>query len=329
VLLSYAKIALQHDLLQSRVPDEAHLESWLEAYFPPLLRERYRPGIEGHSLRREIIALGLTNAVVNRGGPAMTARLAAETRRPASDVAQAFVAVREVFDLPALWQRIDALDGKVPGEAQLRLYEATQELVRGRTRWFLQHAGPSQDLPSAIAAHRRGLQALAGGLETVLPPRRKARLDADRDRLAEGGVPGELAAEVARLDVLAQAPAITTIALATGKSVPDTARAFLDIGERLRIADLIAKADAIRTSDQYDGLAIAQAAGRLRAAQDAFTRTALAAGDVEAWSARHRNRLEQVQATLDDIGSTASLTVSRLLVAAGQLSELAEAAPSA
>jgi glutamate dehydrogenase len=234
-----------------------------------------------------------------------------------------------VFDLPTLWQRIDALDGKVQGEAQLRLYEATQQLVSGRTRWFLQHADTLKDLPGTIAAHKRGLQALAGALDTVLPPRRKARLDADRHRLAEGGIPHDLATDVARLDVLAQAPAITTIAQAMGKSVPDTARAFLEIGERLRIADLIAKAETIRTSDQYDGLAIVQAGGRLRAAQDAFTRAALAEGGVEAWSAAHRDRLERVQATLDDIGRDGQLTVSRLVVATGQLSELAAAAPSA
>ena len=45
VLLSYAKIALQHDILESRVPDEPQLESWLDAYFPPLLRERFAAGI--------------------------------------------------------------------------------------------------------------------------------------------------------------------------------------------------------------------------------------------------------------------------------------------
>src|SRR5262249_37929656 len=119
VLLSYAKIALQHDILESKVPDEPQLESWLTAYFPSLLRERFAADIDKHSLRREIIALGLTNAVINRGGPAMAARLAAETRLPASDVARAFMAVREIFDLPALWQRIDELDGAAKGDAQL------------------------------------------------------------------------------------------------------------------------------------------------------------------------------------------------------------------
>ena len=129
LLLSYAKIALQHDILESRVPDDPQLEAWLTRLFPAAPARALRAGIDGHSLRREIIALGLTNTVVNRGGPAMAVRLAGETRRPAPDVALAFMAAREVFDLPALWQRIDSLDGRVQGEAQLRLYEATRDLV--------------------------------------------------------------------------------------------------------------------------------------------------------------------------------------------------------
>ena len=69
VLLSYAKIALSQDLLASNVPDEPLLESWLSAYFPERLRTRFAGDIKKHILRREIIATGLTNAIVNRGGP--------------------------------------------------------------------------------------------------------------------------------------------------------------------------------------------------------------------------------------------------------------------
>ena len=332
VLLSFAKIALQHDILQSKVPDEPQLESWLTAYFPPLLRERYRAGIDGHSLRREIIALGLTNAVVNRCGPAMAVRLAGETRRPAADVAHAFMAAREVFDLPQLWQRIDALDGRVQGEAQLRLYEATQDLVNAQTQWFLRNGEALTDLTGTIARHKAGLAALTAALESVLPPRRKADLEREARRLGEGGIPADLAADVGRLNVLGEAPAITEIAQATGQPVPAAARTFLEIGEHLRIPDLGAKGAAIASSDQYDRLAIAQAIGQLAAVQAAFTRSAIAAGGTEAWRAAQGVRLDRLQSTLEDIaGGEGMLTVSRLLVAAGQLSELAAApaAPSA
>ncbi|MBX9588246.1 MAG: NAD-glutamate dehydrogenase [Hyphomonadaceae bacterium] len=331
VLLSYAKIALQHDILQSTLPDEPQLESWLLGYFPPLLRERYRNGIDGHSLRREIIALGLTNAVVNRGGPTMAVRLASETRKPVSDVAHAFMAAREVFDLPRLWQRIDALDGRAQGEAQLRLYEATQDLVNAQTRWFLRDGTALVDLAGTIARHKAGLATLSADLENILPPRSKAGLERETRRHGEGGIPADLATDIARLSVLAQAPSITEIARASDRPIPDTSHIFLAIGDHLRIADLAAKGIALATSDQYDRLAIAQAISQLAAAQAAFTRSAIAAGSAEAWYAAQGERLARLLVTLDAVVGEGATTVSRLLVAAGLLSELAAtpAAPSA
>src|SRR5215468_5678233 len=189
VLLSYAKIALQHDLLESRVPDEPGLEPWLSGYFPAALQARFGPEVEKHSLRREIIALGLTNAIVNRGGPAMAARLAEETQRSSADVAHAFLAAREVFELPALWQRIDALDGKAKGAAQLALYQVIQSLVNAQTLWFLRNGSAIADLEGTIARHRAGVAALKGALASVLTARRQALLAAEAARLRGAGVP--------------------------------------------------------------------------------------------------------------------------------------------
>jgi glutamate dehydrogenase len=329
VLLSYAKIALQQDILQSRVPDEPQLESWLLGYFPPLLRERFRAGIDAHSLRREIIALGLTNAVVNRGGPAMAVRLAAETQRPASEVAHAFMAAREVFDLPRLWERIDALDGNVAGEAQLDLYQSTRDLLNEQTRWFLRRGVAMGDLAAVIARHKAGISALAGALESVLPPRRKSRLAREAARLAKGGVPADLPGDVARLDVLAQAPAIAEIAREMGKPVPETARIFFEIGERLGIDDLARRGVAIATADQYDRLAIAQVLDRLAAAQAAFTREAVRAGDWKAWSSSQGEQIARIRQTLDEAAGESALTLSRLLVAAAALDDLAAGAGGA
>ena len=165
-----------------------------------------------------------------------------------------------------------------------------------------------------------------------MPPRRKANLEREARRLGEGGIPADLAADVGQLNVLREAPAITEIAQTTGQPVPAAARTFLEIGEHLRIPDLGAKGAAIASSDQYDRLAIAQAIGQLAAVQAAFTRSAIAAGGTEAWRAAQGVRLDRLQSTLEDIaGGEGMLTVSRLLVAAGQLSELAAApaAPSA
>ena len=332
VLLSYAKIALQHDLLQSGVPDEPQLEHWLMGYFPPQLREKFAADIKRHSLRREIIALGLTNTIVNRGGPAMAVRLADETRRTTAEVAYAFLAARETFELPALWQRIDALDGKTKGEAQLALYRTTQDLVGEQTLWFLRDGAALADLAGTIVRHRAGIAALEPALANVLPARRKAQLEREARRLGEGGIPAELAADIAVLDVLGLAPSITQIAEQTGTPVSDAARTYLAIGEHLRIADLAAKAGSIPTPDYYDRLAVAQALGQLAAAQAAFTRDAIGwqrSGGLEAWLAHQGDRLDRVKATLEEIAGEGTLTVSRLLVAAGQLAGLADASAAA
>jgi glutamate dehydrogenase len=238
------------------------------------------------------------------------------------------MAVREVFALPALWQRIDALDGKVGGEAQLGLYAATRDLVNEQTLWFLRNRAAVADLPGTIARHKTGLEALAASLKDALPPRRRTGLAREAGRLADGGIPADLAADIARLQVLRQAPAISEIARAPGQDVPRTARIFLGIGEQLRIDDLSGRGAAIVTADTYDRLAVAQALERLAAAQAAFSLEAIRTGSGEAWLESRGDRLAGVRAMLDEVAGDGTLTVSRLTVAAGRLNELADA-PSA
>ncbi len=133
--------------------------------------------------------------------------------------------------------------------------------------------------------------------------------------------------------MLGLAPAITEIAEETGAGIADTARTHFAVGEYLRLADLAQNARSIATPDYYDRLAVAQAQARLEAAQAAFTRAAVRTkGGFDAWLAGQSDRLARVKAMLEEIAADAVLTVSRLLVAAGQLSDLAasgSAAPSA
>ena len=97
----------------------------------------------------------------------------------------------EMFKLPALWQRIDALDGRAKGLAQLALYQATQDLVNAQTLWFLRNGSAMSDLPGTIARHRTGVGALKSALASVLPARRQALLETEARRLAGVGVPAE------------------------------------------------------------------------------------------------------------------------------------------
>jgi glutamate dehydrogenase len=273
--------------------------------------------------------------MVDRAGPTMVVRLTDETNRTTANVAHAFLAAREVFELPSLWQRIDALDGLLRGAPQLALYQATQDLLLSATLWFLRDGAALADLAGTIVRHRDGIRALRPALDGVLTERGRRRLADKVTALAEGGVPADLAADIAALDVLRLAPAITAVAAQTGMPYPAAAAVYLRIGEHLRTGDLAAKAAQLSADDYYDRLAVMQALGQLSDAEAKLTHSALSAiagGDAagaEDWLSRQDQRFARVGQMLREVAGASALTVARLSVAAGQLAELAAVSEAA
>jgi glutamate dehydrogenase len=328
VLLSYSKIALLHDLLASTVPDEPALEPLLLAYFPPALATRYADDIRGHRLRREIIATTLTNQIVNRLGSASPQRMADETARPVAEIAHAFTIARAVLGLPEIWQQIDALDGKIGGQIQLELYSRTQDALAHTTRWFMregQMAGGSGGLDAAIATHAKGAADLTALLDGRLGGATEGKLRAARQQLVDEQIPTDLAAYLARLAFLVDAPAITEAAARSGVPQETVARVVLGLNERFHLRELIDAGRRIRATDSYDLLAIA---GAEQALLDARRRIALdiltgpAASDLDAWKGRHEVEIGRVAHALESLASSGPLTPSRLMVAATRLGDL-------
>ena len=256
----------------------------------------------------------------------MAVRLADETRRPDLPTSRyAFMAAREVFELPALWQRIDALDGKVKGEAQLRLYQATQDLVNAQTLWFLRDGTPLRISPAPSPGIRRACQHSLQSLNDVLPPRRRAKLEQEAlSGSAKRGIPADLAADVAGSRSWGWRRRSPRSPATTGHPVPETARVYLEIGEQLRIADSCRQgprhrhARPLRPPGHRPGAEPARRRpGRLHARRHRRRRLGRPGVPSRASSlAACRRRWRRSPAR-------ARLTVSRLLVAAGQLSDLA------
>ncbi|WP_163317196.1 NAD-glutamate dehydrogenase domain-containing protein, partial [Enterobacter hormaechei] len=87
-----------------------YLARELIRYFPRPVQERFPDAIEAHRLRREIIATGLSNSMINRGGPTFVVRLADQTGADVSTIASAFAAVRDAYGMTALNTELDGLD---------------------------------------------------------------------------------------------------------------------------------------------------------------------------------------------------------------------------
>ncbi len=333
ILSSYAKIALLHDLLASTVPDDPGMQALLIDYFPQALQKAFPAALAEHRLRREIIATTLTNGLVNRLGAATPLQLASESAQPIAQVAYAFMAARGVFDLADLWRRIDGLDGHVKGELQLELYERVRALLVRATAFFLRSGVAARDLQATVVRHRAGLAEIRDAIGAVGPAASRARQAALQSRLIAEAVPADIADDVALLPLLTDAPVMIETALATQQPLLSAAQVFLDVGDRFRLDDIVERAQAIRTADDYDRLAIASATTALLEAQRAIAVSALALGDgggaaIEPWLEQRLMASDRVIADLAEISGAGELTVSRMTVAASRLSDLARMPPA-
>jgi glutamate dehydrogenase len=325
VLLAYAKLTLYDDLLASGVPDDSYLARELSRYFPREVRDKFPDSVESHRLRREIISTNLANAVINRGGPACVVRLIDETDADVPTIAMAFVTVDETYGLNRLNDAIDALDTRIDGQLQLGLYAAVQDLLHSRMVWYVRNVDFGAGLEAVIARFGSGIREIAAGLDNNLPQGIQARRSGRRQSLIDGGVPAELAGELADLDTLVSAPDIVTVAQRTNRAIGDTAATFFAAEANFGLDRFMTAARGIPANDFFERLAIDRAVGQIAAAERGLVADILATSQfgqqaADNWLAAHP-RATRIRQSVEEI-ATSGLTLAKLTVAANLLGDL-------
>lgn len=327
VLLAYAKIVLFSDIVASDVPDEAHFERDLLGYFPERMAKKYAAEIGGHRLRREIIARVVANDLVNRGGPSFVNRLQEASGRSAADVVRAFAVVRDGFALPALYREIDALDNVVDGTMQLDLYQAVSRLIFGTSGWYLRNEHSDAPLASRIAELQEARAALEPKFSGMLPAFTRDRIQNRKAGFAAAGAPEKLAERLSLLEVGELVPDIALVAKTAKADILAAAKAFFAVSEAFRIPRIEDATHAIATSDYYEGLALSRASDTIGAARRGIAVAALASfgtadDPVATWLEAGGERINRTRERLQALTEGGDITVSRLTVAAGLMSDL-------
>jgi glutamate dehydrogenase len=328
VLLAYAKLSLNDDLLDSSVPDDPYLGRELNRYFPPAVAEKFPDALTHHRLRREIIATQLANSMINRGGPTLVVRIADETGAPPSRIAAAFAAVRNSYDLIGLNTDIEALDNAIPGKLQLDLFTIVQDLILDRLVWFLRNVDLSRGLAAVIEHYHAGIATVAGALDGVLTEGAGKARAARATELAGAGVPEAVARRIADLPWLIPASDVVLVADRIKKSVADVAATYFAAGAYFQVDRIAAAARSIPVADYFDRLALDRALDAIGAAECRITAGMMAdgaagAGAVEQWIAARRDDVERVRMAVHEIAGS-GLTLSKLSVAASMLGDLAK-----
>jgi glutamate dehydrogenase len=330
-ILAYAKNSLYADLLAGTAPDDSYLSHELFAYFPKILADRYPDSITSHRLRREVIATVLANAVINRGGPGFVVKLMGATSTDASQVAAAFCLARDAYGLERLYGEIDALDGQISGHTQLALYAELATLLERETLWLLRNADFTGPLGDLVLTYAQGVTDVAGLIATLVPPTVEKTVAARVDSFGAGGAPPGIGRRVAELSALSFATDIALVAERTKSPVAQAATAFFGVLDIFGLASVIETGNHIVLADRFDRMALDRALANLMRAQRDLTVDVLAAGHgdiaarLDAWKQARPDAVDRVAAAVAGLVK-GDMTVSRLSVAAGLLSDLARTA---
>ncbi len=331
ILLSYTKIMLYEELLDSDVPEDPYLSGELERYFPTPLRERFRDRMEDHRLRREIVATHLSNSMVNRCGTTFAYRLGEETGAPVSEISRAYTAAREIFGMRDLWTEIEGLDNQVEAGVQTKMLLDARKLVERATRWLLRNRRPPLDIEATISHFSEEARELTQLIPELLIDGDRENLKKATEQLVEEGVPQDLAERVSVLSVMFSALDTVDVAAATGQTAETVAAVYFTLGDQLTLHWLRRHIEALPRNNRWRTLARAALRDDLYNLQADLTGEILRAvpGDVpaeeriEEWISANRKPVDRVAQVLRDINSSGTFDLSTLSVALRELRNLA------
>lgn len=331
VLLSYDKIVIFNQLLESDVPEDPFLSKELQRYFPKPLQEKYADYMLSHRLRREIIATAVTNSLVNRMGSTFLLRMQEDTGETPAQIAKAYTIIRESMLARELWAEIDALDHKVGENVQLEALAGIWHLQRNLTRWLIALPGLLLDIARMVERYQEPFSTLLQSLPAALTSADKSAFEAEFSRLSALGMSARLAHFLAALPYLNSAMDIIELSLLENQPVMAVAQAHFALSDALHINWLMENVEMLPVTGRWQAQARGVLRDELQAQQRQLVSTVLATATtgkspadwVSTWLSRDDAALKYTLGMFTDMRSLSEMDFPTLSVAVRRLAQIA------
>ena len=337
VMLAYAKTTAVVELLDSSLPDDPYLGSWLTLYFPPAMRVQLADSLPKHRLRREIISTVLVNELVNLQGVSFYRRMEEETGAGIADISRAWLVTRDVLNLPRWWEAIDRLGVQVSAEQQIELFLELRRVSERATMWMIRRHRSPLDVAAAVATFAGGVELLARDLDVCAPGALGRDLRRVHTNFTAAGVPDDLADRAAIWSRLHSAFDIVDLASKYNRQVPDVARVYWGVFDRLDLAWLWDRVGSLPRQTRWTNQARSAVRDDLMDALRGVAEGVLRTGDrldapdvlVLGWAQSEARSVARTLSLLSDVRAEGLFDLASLSVAVHQLWYLAPGPMSA
>jgi glutamate dehydrogenase len=309
VLLAYVKIRLFKQLLGSELPADCLSGEELSNYFPKPLRDRFQDLMPSHRLAPDIISTELANEIVNRAGVTFIFRLREETGTGPADISRAYMIARQVFDMPAVWNQVEALDNIAAAQVQIDVLLEGRKLVERASRWLLRNRPQPLYVDANISYFADGVRAVAQVISELIPEDARVQMEERVAGLVAAKIPEDLARRVATYNELFSALDIVEVAESEQMSVEDVSAVYYLLGEQLDLHWMRDQIVALPRGNRWQALARAALRDDLQAQERLLTRDVLrqdssqpdADSRIAAWMTRNDSSVRRCRQVLADL----------------------------
>jgi glutamate dehydrogenase len=322
VVLAYTKSVNKTEMVRTEFPDDPYLEPDLVRYFPTVLQQKYRPEILDHRLRREIIATQVANQMVNLSGISFDNRMTEDTGAGVVDVMRSWVAARDIFKFPAIWDQIEALPTHVKLDTQLDMFLEARRMVERGALWLLRHRRPPLEIAAVVAEFEPGISELSKTLESHLRGKMRDQLFANEAARLAAGVPEVVAQRSVVWPLMHTAFDIIDLAIRRNLPVSKTASAYWEVFAELDLGWLWDAVGMLPRNDRWQTQARSALRDDLMSALADLADDALYVGSAREWAAANERVVKRAMAMFTEIRRSDAYDLTTLSVALRQLRNL-------
>lgn len=146
VLLSYSKIILQMELLNTSIVNDPNNLEFLLKSFPRVMLDAFnnknlnnKNHIWQHPLRKEIIATHLSNTFIHEMGISFIPEINQETSKSVIEIITAYITIRKIFDIDAIMKELCDNYRNLNANHLLYIYNNIRVILRKSVKWLLRN----------------------------------------------------------------------------------------------------------------------------------------------------------------------------------------------